>query len=323
MIFQRLKKNYQRLRSYLQDVQATEAYRLYDLDIPEYPYIVEVFKNFAIIHEKGKRDVVSELRTRHLEELKQAVVLLLKIDVNNIIVKERQQQDNKEFQYSKISSSSKLNDRLIVKEGPGLAKFYINLHDYLDCGLFLDHRPLRRRIFKESTAKTRLLNLFSYTGSISVTSALKGATVVSVDWSNSYQNWAKDNFRLNQLDISKHQFIVSDIVLYLKSITNQTDKVNKFDIIVIDPPTFSNSKKRVTAFGTNWEVERDHFQLITLALPLLSANGRIYFSTNKRTFKLSPLFEDIKELIIKDISSETIPKDFRDQKVHQVFLITK
>jgi 23S rRNA (cytosine1962-C5)-methyltransferase/23S rRNA (guanine2445-N2)-methyltransferase / 23S rRNA (guanine2069-N7)-methyltransferase len=193
-----------------------------------------------------------------------------------------------------------------ITEGP--AHFIINLTDYLDTGIFLDHRPLRKIIYKNSQNKN-VLNLFSYTGTISVMAALGGGKVWSVDLSNSYTNWAYDNFRLNNITFADHHFITEDTFTFLKESTDL------FDLIILDPPTFSNSKK----FEGTLDIQRDHEKLIELCISRLTNAGTLYFSNNLRTFKLNPnLFE---KYYIKDISLKTIPADFRDTKIHQCFEI--
>lgn len=348
MIYKRLKKNYNKIISYFKSGPKVEAFRLYDRDIPEYPYIVDIFGEIAVIYEKGKAGVHHELRDRHQLEIISGVKELLNISEEKIFLKERFIQDNFNSQYQKLdvlppspeetsvsvksinntnntNKANKTNKNFLITEGA--AKFLINPYEYLDCGLFLDHRNLRFKLFKEAKSDNKVLNLFSYTGSLSVVCALKNAITVSVDWSKTYQKWAQENFLANNISLDKHKFIDKDIVSFLEEanlkIRNNplAAEENKFDIIIIDPPTFSNSKKRKTAFGNNWEVERDHAELIALTLPLLRTDGIIYFSTNKRDFRLSPILADKKNLQIRNTSKESIPFDFRDKRIHHSFSI--
>jgi len=180
----------------------------------------------------------------------------------------------------------------------------------LDTGLFMDHRPMRQIIFKEAKGK-KFLNLFSYTGSVSVMAALGGAThVTSVDLSGTYQDWARKNFEHNKISLKEHNFIIQSALDYLEK------AVNKFDLIFLDPPTFSNSKKMEEDF----EVEKDQEFLIKNCLRLLNPDGILYFSNNKRKFKLAPSMMELANIV--DITGSTIPMDFRDQKIHHVYKIT-
>jgi len=197
---------------------------------------------------------------------------------------------------------------IVVKEYK--AEFLVNLHDYLDTGLFLDHRPLRQIVSKSAEGK-KVLNLFSYTGSISVAAAVGGASkVTSVDMSSTYQNWAKKNFEQNNIPLAQHNFIVDSALEYLEKASQ------RFDIIVLDPPTFSNSK----GMEEDFEVEKDQLFLVKHCLRLLDPNGVLYFSNNKRKFKISP---EVLELAnVQEITPRTIPEDYKDTKVHMCFKIT-
>ena len=175
---------------------------------------------------------------------------------------------------------------------------------------FLDHRLLRLK-FETLSPETRFLNCFCYTASASVHAALAGAWTTNIDLSNTYLDWAQENFRLNDLDLSKHQFIQLDCLDWFRR-TN-----DRFEVIFLDPPSFSNSKRMTDTL----DIQRDHEQLIRAAMHLLNPKGRLYFSTNFRQFKLS---KDIgEEYQVIDISAETIDDDFkRDKRIHQCFLIT-
>lgn len=301
----RLLKNFKRLQSYVKQ-EKLQAYRLYDRDIPEYPYIVDFFGDYAIIYERGLKDelVPEATRTKHFEELVDSLQSDFKKSDDLIIFKKRERQKGKE-QYEKHGVR---NDFFEIKEGN--FSFWINPYDYLDVGLFLDHRPLRKMLNKSSKGK-KILNLFSYTGSISVACALGGGRVTSVDLSNTYSLWAMDNFRLNDIDPKLHTFVVQDVFQFLKN-----DK-NFYDIIILDPPSFSNSKKIEGSF----DVQRDHLALVQLCMNRLAQDGVLYFSNNHRKFKLADEIKDLYE--VKDISQKTIPPDFRDEKIHKCFEIKK
>jgi 23S rRNA (cytosine1962-C5)-methyltransferase/23S rRNA (guanine2445-N2)-methyltransferase / 23S rRNA (guanine2069-N7)-methyltransferase len=301
----RIEKNAKNLKLWSEKHQI-EAYRLYDRDIPEYPYIVDRYKDHFVIFDRGDERIDSrEDKQGHFPELMQALSELFSARAENIIVKKRARQKG-DSQYEKTSQT---NRTLKVREGQ--AVFIVNLYDYLDTGLFLDHRLMRQKIFKEAAGKD-FLNLFAYTGSVSVFAALGGArSTVSVDMSATYSRWAQDNFIANQIPLSNHEFITEDALQYL---TNPHEK-RHFDLIFLDPPTFSNSKRMEQSF----EVEREQEFLVENAMRLLKPGGLLYFSNNKRTFKLSP--ELMGRFNINNITAKTIPKDMRDQKIHQVFAI--
>jgi 23S rRNA (cytosine1962-C5)-methyltransferase len=300
----RLAKNYKKLRKWL-NKERIEAFRAYDKDIPEYPYIVDIYLNHAVIFEKGlhQSKVDESVRMKHLNEVYAAITQVFSIPDNHIVLKKRQVQKGQE-QYEKLGESK---SRIVVKEGE--CEYYINLYDYLDTGLFLDHRPLRDKILRNSNNK-KVLNLFAYTGSISVAAAVGGAHVTTVDMSKTYINWAKDNFRLNDLYIDSHIFVRENVFDFLRE-----DK-NSYDTIILDPPSFSNSKKMDGSF----DVQRDHSGLIYLCLERLKPNGILYFSNNNRKFQMDE--EILGQFKVKDITAQSIPQDFRDQKIHKCFEIT-
>lgn len=305
IIHNRLKKNYKKLKSWLKQ-ESIEAYRLYEKDIPEYPYIVDIYKDNAVVYEKGKKleDDEQNLRHKHLGQVFDAIKQTLDIDESRIIFKKREVQKGN-VQYEKEDDE---DERIIVRERS--SQFYINLYDYLDTGLFLDHRPLRKIINSESKNK-KVLNLFAYTGSISVAAALGGAHVTTVDMSKTYINWAYDNFRLNGIQFSSHNFVAKNAFDFLKEDQGQ------YDIIILDPPSFSNSKRMDGTF----DVQRDHKGLVELCMKRLDEGGKLYFSNNFRKFKLDQGIQD--QFHVRDITKTSIPRDFRDQKIHCLFEITK
>lgn len=298
----RIEKNYKHRAKWAKK-EGLEAYRIYEKDIPEFPFIVDVYKDFAVIFEKRDSEIDAE-KFDHFEFIITAVKNVLKLPEEKVVIKSRFRQKGN-IQYERIDSK---NEYFSIKEYQ--ANFLVNLFDYLDTGLFLDHRPMRQIIFKESAGK-KVLNLFSYTGSVSVMAALGGAqSVTSVDLSATYQDWAKKNFEHNNISLRNHTFNTQSALEYL-------EKSNaSFDLIFIDPPTFSNSKKMQDDF----EVEKDQVFLIKHCLRLLSPNGTIYFSNNKRKFRLDSQISEM--AIVKDITSSTIPMDFRDPKIHHCFKIS-
>jgi 23S rRNA (cytosine1962-C5)-methyltransferase len=301
IIYNRLIKNRKKLRKWL-DKNHIKAYRLYDKDMPEFPYIVDVYNQQAVLYEKGTKDVSENTRQKSLNQMIEAICDVLNIEEKNIIFKVREvkKQTN---QYEKESTE---NNRIIVNEGK--LSFYVNLHDYLDTGLFLDHRPLRQALVDLAHGK-RCLNLFAYTGSLSVAMGIKASKVTTVDMSKTYINWAIDNFRLNDIQFSKHEFVAKNVFTFLK----MTEE--KYDLIVCDPPSFSNSKRMDGTF----DVGRDHRGLIDLCMSSLKPDGVLYFSNNLRKFKLD---EDVlKSYQVIDKTHWSIPQDFRDHKIHSLFEI--
>lgn len=300
MIKNRLEKNYKKLKTWA-DRAGIEAFRLYDRDIPEYPYIVDIYKDHFLIYDK------SDLRDKdknHLPHVIEALEGLFNADESKIIIKKRERQEGLN-QYEKIATKE---ETFVVKESQGL--FKINLHDYLDTGLFLDHRPIRQKIFKTVKDKN-VLNLFCYTGSVSVFAALGGGRTTSVDMSQTYLRWAQENFELNKIDLNQHKFINANVLEWLHENRNSQD----FDVIFLDPPTFSNSKKMQDAF----EVEKDQDFLVDSCMSMLRPDGVLYFSNNKRKFKLNDTLSA--KYKIRDISEESIPQDFHDKKIHVCFEI--
>lgn len=305
MIKNRLVKNLKRRQKWAKK-NNIDAYRIYERDIPEYPYIVDKYLDYCLVYKRTNKKLDDEEKKKfHFNHLKSALMDILQIDENKIIIKSREKQKGS-TQYEKLS-----NRQTTFTINEYQAKLEVNLFDYLDTGVFLDHRPMRQNIYKESENKS-VLNLFSYTGTVSVFAALGNAKeVTSVDMSSTYQSWAERNFKLNNIPLSKHKFITQNALEYLK--TARTS--NKFDLIFLDPPTFSNSKKMEDIF----DVERDQLFLIDKCLELLNNDGILYFSNNKRDFKL---LEEIKEKYhCTEITSKTIPEDFRDSKIHCCYKI--
>lgn len=301
MIQNRLEKNLKKLKPWAQRAKI-EAYRLYDRDIPEFPYIVDIYGAFILVYDKS--DPLMDSGKNHLPTLIEAIKNLFKVAEANIILKKRVRQEGAN-QYTKIDET---NNSFTLRESQAL--FKINLHDYLDTGLFLDHRPIRYRIYKMATGKN-VLNLFCYTGSISVFAALGGAKVTSVDMSNTYIQWAKENFELNNLNTSDHTFVTENALDWMEDNRHKP----KYDIIFLDPPTFSNSKKMLKDF----DVERDQTFLVDASMDMLKPGGILFFSNNKRKFRIEESLSS--KYLIKDISEESIPQDFHDKKIHHCFEI--
>ncbi|HBI22083.1 MAG TPA: bifunctional 23S rRNA (guanine(2069)-N(7))-methyltransferase RlmK/23S rRNA (guanine(2445)-N(2))-methyltransferase RlmL, partial [Legionella sp.] len=305
MFANRLQKNASHLKKWAKRNQIN-CYRVYDADLPEYAFAIDIYNDHVVLQEYTAPSTVDAHKAskRSLDVI-QAVPQALGVDASHVVVKQRKQQKGTQ-QYQKMNQVGRT---LVVSEGR--AQFTVNLYDYLDTGLFLDHRPLRLR-FAELPKNTRFLNCFCYTATASVHAALAGAITTNVDLSNTYLNWAQDNFRLNHLDASRHQFIQYDCLEWLKVTTD------RFDVIFLDPPSFSNSKRMTETL----DIQRDHEALITAAMRLLNPKGQLYFSTNLRAFKLSP--EVAQKYAVRDMSAETIDVDFkRNARIHQCFLMTE
>ena len=274
----------------------TNAYRLYDWQIPEYPFFVDIYGDYVVVYDRTEaRDVARKCQM--LEELEVALKNLL--PDKEIIWKMRERQKGVD-QYEKVDAKE---ERIQIQEGK--RKYWVNLHDYLDTGLFLDHRPLRNEFQKNNQGD--FLNLFSYTCSVGVAAALGGAKTTNVDISNTYINWGKDNYRLNNIKIDDHEFIRTDVLAWLKH------EMNRYDVIFLDPPSFSNSKKMER---NSFDVLRDQVDLVKACMYLLKPNGTLYFSNNHSKFRLD---KKLQELNPQDITKKTIPMDFHNQKVHWCF----
>ncbi len=302
----RLKKNINKLKSWLKR-QDTDCYRVYDADLPEYNVAIDRYADWVVVQEYAAPKNIPQHKTiRRLHEILSVLPSIMQVEPEKIVLKVREIKKGKS-QYEKVGAEASF---LTVHENG--AKFRVNLHDYLDTGLFLDHRDTRKRVRDLSKGK-RVLNLFAYTGSVSVFAALGGAkSVTTVDMSNTYLEWAKKNFKLNKLNYGYH-FIKADCSTWL-----QRHK-DKYDLIFIDPPSFSNSKSME---GT-WDVQRDHVALLKQARQCLAPGGSIIFSNNYRGFKLAEGLDKTLDMAIENISSATIPEDFkRNQKIHHCWLLT-
>jgi 23S rRNA (cytosine1962-C5)-methyltransferase/23S rRNA (guanine2445-N2)-methyltransferase / 23S rRNA (guanine2069-N7)-methyltransferase len=302
-------KNQKKLKSFLQK-NRIEAYRIYSKDIPEYPYMIDIYGTHAVIYEQGKK-ISSEDSFKRESHQNDIMIALeegfgIKKEFQHFKIREKQKGNN---QYRPIEPGS--DDFFPIDEPP--FRFLINLERYLDTGLFLDHRPLRQHLLKNSMGK-KVLNLFSYTGSLSVAAALGGGIVTSIDMSKTYLDWAYENFILNNLDPKNHIFYQADV---LREIKKRKEEKESFDLIILDPPSFSNSKR----MEEDLDIERDHPILVRDAMSLLAPKGILYFSTNKRKFELHPIISETYK--VKEISQWTIPQDFHSTQIHRAFSIEK
>jgi 23S rRNA (guanine2445-N2)-methyltransferase / 23S rRNA (guanine2069-N7)-methyltransferase len=302
----RVAKNEKALRRWARK-EGVEALRLYDRDIPEVPLALDRYGDallLALYERPYEKD--EELEAEWLELMSRAAADALSFDPAEVFTKKRRHQRGLE-QYERLGRDTA---ERTVKEG-GLS-FIVNLSDYLDTGLFLDHR-ITRSLVRAGSAGKRVLNLFSYTGSFSVYAAAGGASAVtSVDLSNTYLSWASRNLTLNGFSKELHPLIRADALAFLASSANSGAR---WDIVVADPPTFSNSK----ASEEDFDVNEDWPRLLGLCAAVLSPGGMLYFSTNSRKLKWSP--ETAAEIAAggswEDIGAATIPPDFRDPKAHR------
>lgn len=286
--------------------QDIRCYRVYDADVPEFPLAVDRYEDCVHVAEYQRDHPLDEGEYRLWRAgSRQVIGDVLGVPPDRIFFKERQQQKGTQ-QYEKYGE---VGQERIVGEG-GL-RFWVNLADYLDTGLFLDHRPTRQMV-RERAAGKRFLNLFAYTGSFTVYAAAGGAaSSLTIDLSNTYLAWARRNLELNELAGRQHRFLQADVVEWLHGPVDE-----EFDLIVLDPPTFSNSKRMRDVL----DVQRDHVDLINRCLARLSPQGVLFFSTNFRRFKLEA--GAIRNSAIRDITAQTIPPDFRNPKIHYCFEIT-
>ena len=288
--------------------QSISCFRIYDHDVPEYPFIIEIYEDKLYVSEYKRHHQLSEdAHTIWLEEALLAMVAVIGIERDQIFIKLRKRKEGRADQYQKLDE---VKNELVVTES-GL-KFIVNLTDYLDTGLFLDHRITRQMVL-ELASKKRVLNLFCYTGSFSVYALAGGAVAVdSVDLSKTYLHWAERNTDLNFPNHTNRSFIAADVLQFLK-----TGIPESYDLIIMDPPTFSNSK-RMNDF---LDIQQDHVSLINDCMRLLSREGILIFSTNYRKFSLQKSL--IKATEIKDITKATTPFDFNGKLHRQCFIISK
>ena len=284
-----------------------EAWRLYDRDIPQFPFAIDVYGGQIHLQEYDTGWLMQpEEYETWLSEVLEAVAFITGFAPADIHLKRRERQKGTE-QYEKTGKAGA--DFIVHEHG---RRFWVNLEKYLDTGLFLDHRNTRQRV-GEMAAGKRFLNLFAYTGSFSVYAATGGAAASeTVDLSNTYLDWARRNFELNGIDEARHQIVRADVFQYLQAAA-QAGK--PFDLIVMDPPSFSNSKKMLDIL----DIQRDHQKLIDGAMALLASDGLLFFSNNLRSFALDEAVAQ--KYAVKEISKQSVPEDFRNKKIHQCWEI--
>jgi 23S rRNA (guanine2069-N7)-methyltransferase len=316
MFANRLQKVYRHISKQAKRLGVT-CFRVYDHDLPDFPFCIEVYEDKLYVAEYSRRHRMSDDEHQQwLRESLNVISSVFEIQAGDIFLRLRKRKPGKLGQYRKENFSQ---HEFIVHEN-GL-KFLVNLSDYLDTGLFLDHRLTRERVRAEAKDK-KVLNLFCYTGSFSVYAAAGEAVeVTSVDLSKTYLHWAKRNMELNGFlensppaggDGGKYQFLHADVKQYLK-----TTPPDYFDLVILDPPTFSNSQRMQDFL----DVQRDHVELINDCLGGLRSGGILYFSTNYTKFVLDS--EKIKAEFVKNITKQTTPFDFEGNLRRYCFRIAK
>lgn len=301
----RIRKNYRHVRKWAKRSE-TNCFRIYDRDIKEYPIAIDYYDGQFLVHYFTSTRENDEPPSELVEEVIQILGAIFNATPTSIHWRTRKKREKIE-QYEKVG---KTKDFFVVYEYG--VKFWVNLLDYLDTGLFLDHRETRRLIGSLSKGK-RVLNLFAYTCSFSVHAAHGGATFTkSVDMSNTYTAWGKDNFTLNSIPLKNNEIVRADC---LKFLDEEIRSGTKYDMIIIDPPTLSRSKKMDTFF----DIQVDYISLVTKALKLLNQGGIIFLSTNSRKFVFDEtLFPSCTTV---EISDKTLPLDFHNRKIHRCWKI--
>ncbi|HGO5824002.1 TPA: bifunctional 23S rRNA (guanine(2069)-N(7))-methyltransferase RlmK/23S rRNA (guanine(2445)-N(2))-methyltransferase RlmL [Mannheimia haemolytica] len=302
----RLTKNIKKIEKWAKQ-QGIDAYRLYDADLPEYNLAVDRYGDHIVVQEYQAPKNIDEQKARQrLLDAVSATLYVTGVETNKLVLKVRQKQKGTN-QYEKLANKG---DYFYVNEYG--AKLWVNLTDYLDTGLFLDHRLTRKMVGEMAKGKT-FLNLFAYTGSATAHAALNGAkSTTTVDMSNTYLNWAEQNLELNNLSLRHNHLFQADCLQWLAECRE------RFELIFVDPPTFSNSKR----MESSWDVQRDHIELMKQLKRILTADGTIVFSNNKRGFKMD--FDGLAALGLtaENISHKTLPLDFeRNPQIHNCWIV--
>jgi len=313
MFSNRLKKNYKHLKKWARKNKIS-CYRVYDADIPQYAVAIDIYEDWIHVQEYQAPKTVDKNRAfQRINDVIDVVADILETRQEKVVLKVRKKQEGS-AQYHKHDSK---DHKMTVQEN-GL-KFIINMYDYIDTGLFLDHRNTRQ-LFNTLANKRHFLNLFAYTGSATVYAAAGGASsTTTVDMSNTYLNWAKENLSINGYSDNvyaqnRHNFIREDCLKWMQQAI--LDK-QKYQLIFIDPPTFSNSKKMETSLDIN----RDHSALLSGSLALLADDGLIIFSTNARNFKLDSSIKE--DCYIREITAKTTTEDFKRKPLHRCWCLAK
>jgi len=306
MFGNRLAKRWKHLRTWARRDGVT-CFRVYDRDIPEVPLTVDWYEGRAVVGDRRKLGLLTEeVEEAWLDAMLDAAAPVLGVARDALFVKRRAPKRHRDGdQYERTGDAGAW---FVVSEGD--RRFHVNLSDYLDTGLFLDHRITRARVAAEAAHK-RVLNLYCYTGAFTVHAAAGGAaSSTSVDLSRTYLDWAQRNFELNAIDPRRHEVVQADIRDFL---TDAAARGLRWDLAVVDPPTFSNSKRMDYVF----DVQRDHGALLTATARVLAPGGVVWFSTNRKRFALDE--DAVRGWDVVDVTRETIPTDFRDATAHRAW----
>jgi 23S rRNA G2069 N7-methylase RlmK/C1962 C5-methylase RlmI len=304
MFGNRLAKRARHLRAWARREGVT-CYRVYDRDIPEVPLTVDWYEARAVIGDR--RHEAPDVDDAWLDAMIAAAARVLEIETDAVFVKRRARKGHRAAgdQYERTGEQGAW---FVV--GEGRARFHVNLSDYLDTGLFLDHRATRARVAAEAGAK-KLLNLYCYTGAFTVHAALGGAaSSTSVDLSKTYLDWAARNLALNEIDPRRHELEHADVREFLDG---AAARGARWDLAIVDPPTFSNSKRMDYVF----DIVRDHGALLAACARVMAPGGAIWFSTNKRRFALDE--DAVRGWEIADLTRQTVAPDFRAATAHRVW----
>lgn len=314
MFANRLRKNVKALKKWAA-AEGVGCYRVYDADLPEYAVAVDIYESdrrYVQVQEyRAPARIDKDVAQARLNALLGEIPAVLGCDADAIRLRQRQRQPGAQ-QYEKLQNFHDAGQDTHIIEENG-CRFEVNLSDYLDTGIFADHRKIRRWIAREAPGK-RFLNLFAYTGTATVQAAVAGATsTTTVDLSNNYLAWAERNLALNVPNPPpEHSFVRADCLAWLRE---QTER-GCYDLILLDPPTFSNSK----AMDQDWDVQRDHVAVIRQAMRLLSAEGLLIFSNNFRQFRLDA--KKLDRYRIENRTRDSIPRDFaRSAHIHQCYFM--
>ncbi len=305
MLANKVKKKFQHLRKRYQK-QNLEAFRLYDWDIPEIRAVVDWYGGHLVVGEYSRLQSTPEW----LPLMGESVAKALNIPMENLHLKIRKAGIREGQRYERINHT---NQRLVLSERD--LKFYINLNDYVDTGLFSDHRNTRMMV-RERAAGKHFLNLYCYTGSFTCYAAKGGASLtVSVDRSETAVNWVKENLELNGLTDPKHILIQKDTLDFL---ANPKPRYRDFDIAVVDPPSYSTTRVK----NVHFDIATDHPKMLNTVFKLMKKGGTVFFSTNHQSFELKS--EELAAADLKEITALTIPEDYQTKRklIHRCWEIT-
>lgn len=305
-----LTSNLRHLRKY--PARAVHCFRVYERDVPDVPLIIDKYDDwFHVVEYERPHDRTGAQQADWFDTMRRTIAQAADVPLDHVIIKEKHRQRGL-TQHEKLGSGG---PTMIVKEGDPPLRFEVNLFDYVDTGLFLDHRLTRQMVRAEAAGK-RFLNLFCYTGSFTVYAASGGASqTTSVDLSNTYLAWAARNLELNALMSARHRAVCDDVMAFLRT----HPRNQQYDLCVVDPPTFSNSKSLLD----DWEVGTMHTELLAALAPLMSPGGVVYFSNNSRRFKFNQAEVESFDFSTREISSRTVPTEYRNRKIHRCWRLVK